>query len=88
MTRTDIASVPKGSPLYLFKPKARAAEGSAVGPDQSGRDAAERSPFGGALSAPSVQAGSAAEWALGELLIRLCNRGRGLRPDPPETAAD
>ena len=81
-------SAAKGSPLYLFKPKARAAEGSTVGADRSGQDAAESSPFGGALPAPGLQPGSAAEWALGELLIRLCNRGRGLPPEPPQAAPE
>jgi hypothetical protein len=73
--------------LYLFRPKARAAESSTVGSEQPGQSA-ESSPFGGALPTPSGQASSAAEWALGELLIRLCNRGRGLRPEPPEAITD
>ena len=30
---------------------------------------------------------SAAEWALGELIIRLCNRGRSLKPERPEAPA-
>ena len=32
------------------------------------------------LNTSAIQPGSAAEWAIGELLIRLCNGGRGLRP--------
>ena len=49
---------------------------------------ASLSPFGETLPLPSgqaLEAASAAEWAIGELLIRLCNGGRGLRPEPPET---
>jgi hypothetical protein len=74
--------------LYLFKPKARAAEGSTVGSDQPGQAGADGAPFGGALPSAGLQPGSAAEWAIGELLIRLCNRGRGLRAEPPEPAAE
>lgn len=33
------------------------------------------------LNSAAIQPGSAAEWAIGELLIRLCNGGRALRPD-------
>jgi hypothetical protein len=36
------------------------------------------------LNTSAIQPGSAAEWAIGELLIRLCNRGRALRPEAPE----
>jgi hypothetical protein len=36
------------------------------------------------LQPPALQPGQVAEWALGELLIRLCNRGRSLRADPPQ----
>jgi copper chaperone CopZ len=81
-------SAAKGSPVYLFKPKARAPEDSHVGSDRPEQAVADGAAFGGALPAAGVPAGSAAEWALGELLIRLCNRGRGLRTEPPEPAAD
>jgi hypothetical protein len=36
------------------------------------------------LNVSALQPGSAAEWAIGELIIRLCNRGRALRPERPE----
>ena len=71
--------------MYLFKPKPRAAEGA----NPPSHDAADASPFERALpsvGAGSLQPGSAAEWAVGELLIRLCNGGRGLRREPPEAA--
>ena len=71
--------------MYLFRPK-RQASGQSAGEGASAPVAA--SPFQEALPAlPSstIQPGSAAQWALGELLIRLFNRGRALRPEPPET---
>jgi hypothetical protein len=39
------------------------------------------------LNTPALQPGSAAEWAIGELLIRLCNGGRSLGRESPEPSA-
>lgn len=67
--------------MYLFKPKAPPEAAATPGGDETGV-----SPFERALrpaGARSLTTGSAAEWALGELLIRLGNRGRGLRREPP-----
>ena len=75
--------------MYLFKPKTPAAAGSTAGADPAAQTSAETSsPFGAALPSGGPQASSAAEWALGELLIRLCNRGRGLQSEPPDETAD
>jgi hypothetical protein len=65
--------------VYLFRPRTQTE--SADDPQ------AAASPFGQPLPGPAsaaIQPGSAAEWALGELLIRLCNRGRALQTDLPE----
>jgi hypothetical protein len=62
--------------VYLFQPRPRqpaASDAPATDP--------EAAPL---VSAPPIEAGAAASWALGELLIRLCNRGKALQPEPPE----
>ena len=72
--------------MYLFQPRTQP-------PEAADRDSGLLEP-GTPLDAeryansasPAIQPGSAAEWALGELLIRLCNGGKPLRPDRPEVA--
>jgi hypothetical protein len=74
--------------VYLFRRRTHAA-GATAGSDAAGRDVADRSsPFDAALTSGGPAPGSAAEWALGELLIRLCNGGRGLRREPREPLAE
>lgn len=69
--------------MYLFQPRDRGRSGqqlpgAADTPEPTSDE--ERWPHHGG---PAIQPGSAAEWALGELLIRMCNGGRALRPEPP-----
>ena len=70
--------------MYLFQPRDRGRsghqpQGAADAPEPASDE--ERWPR---QAGPSIQPGSAAEWALGELLIRMCNGGRALRPEPPD----
>jgi hypothetical protein len=69
--------------VYLFRPRP-----AAEGESELGTTADPRfDSFGEvlpSLNTAALQPGSAAEWAIAELLIRLCNRGRALRPEPPE----
>ena len=72
--------------MYLFQPRTQPAEATQLdsGPLEPGTPVdAERYP---PSASPAIQPGSAAEWALGELLIRLCNGGKPLRPARPEVA--
>jgi hypothetical protein len=78
--RTTSASF---SPVYLFRPRPAAEGRSETGPTADPHAGS----FGDvlpSLNTAALQPGSAAEWAIAELLIRLCNRGRALRPEPPE----
>jgi hypothetical protein len=70
--------------VYLFQPRSQpagAAERDGELLDQPRADQA-------ALANPALQPGSAAEWALGELLIRLCNGGKPLRAERPEVGPE
>jgi hypothetical protein len=74
------------SDVYLFQPRtqpADAAERDSESLEQGTPFDIERYPT---AASPAIQPGSAAEWALGELIIRLCNGGKPLRPDPPAAA--
>ena len=62
--------------MYLFQPRPR----QPAAADAHVLDA-DTEPL---VQAPSIEAGAAASWALGELLIRLCNRGKPLQPESPE----
>jgi hypothetical protein len=69
--------------VYLFQPR-QATEGSNAS-DREGFSAAPlHQDVLPSLNTSALQPGSAAEWAIGELLIRLCSRGRPLRPEPPD----
>ena len=70
-------------PVYLFQPRGGAQSRPGLDqapqePDLPLEDATRTRP-----NTAEVQPGSAAEWALAELLIRVCNGGRGLRAEPP-----
>jgi hypothetical protein len=73
--------------VYLFRRRTQPA-GTAADSDGAGSDGAERTPPFATLTEGGPGAGSAAEWALGEILIRLCNGGRGLRSEPREHAPE
>jgi hypothetical protein len=73
--------------MYLFRPRSHTAEEPNGAPGPLGLNAPGAPPFDDVLpplNTAALQPGSAAEWAIGELLIRLCNRGRALRPEPPK----
>ncbi len=69
--------------MYLFQPKQAGRESNA-----SEREGLSTTPpyhdVLPSLNTSALQPGSAAEWAIGELLIRLCCGGRPLRPEPPD----
>jgi hypothetical protein len=74
---------PGQATVYLFQPRAQP-----VGaPERDGELLDPGTPLDlerqAAMASPALQPGSAAEWALGELLIRLCNGGKPLRPERP-----
>ena len=73
--------------MYLFQRRPQATEGPGTGAEASEASLPlSAPPYRDALpslNTSALQPGSAAEWAIGELLIRLCNGGRPLRPEPP-----
>jgi hypothetical protein len=78
--------------VYLFQRRPQAAEGPGTGAEASEASLLlSAPPYRDALpplNTSAIQPGSAAEWAIGELLIRLCNRGRPLLPEPPESSRE
>lgn len=77
--------------MYLFQRRPQAAEGPGMGTEGSEVGLPLGAPHRDALpplNTSAIQPGSAAEWAIGELLIRLCNGGRPLRPEPPESSRE
>lgn len=69
--------------MYLFQPRDRERAGQQLSGAANVPEPASDEERWPRQVGPSIQPGSAAEWALGELLIRLCNGGRALRPEPP-----